>query len=226
MNIVLTGAGKGIGYATTLKLAASGKHKIVAVSRDISTFLESPVEGVIPIAVDLANTDSLKSFADFVGAQLNTVDVLINNAGLLINRPFDQQSPADFDQQFNVNVKSPFFLIQELMPYFASSAHIVNISSMGGFQGSNKYPGLSLYSASKAALIVLTECLAVELRKHCITINCLALGAVQTEMLNAAFPGYKAEMTATEMAEFIANFAQNGSKYFNGKILPVTLTNP
>ena len=97
---------------------------------------------------------------------------------------------------------------------------------MGGFQGSAKYSGLSYYSASKAALACLTECLANEFTGFGISVNCLALGSVQTEMLNEAFPGYKAPVDAKQMAEYISGFALTGHKFFNGKILPVAIGNP
>ncbi len=97
---------------------------------------------------------------------------------------------------------------------------------MGGVQGSEKFQGLSLYSASKAALAVFTECLAEELKTHNVKANALALGAVQTEMLSHAFPTYKAPLQASEMADYIADFALNGHQYYNGKILPVSLSTP
>jgi NAD(P)-dependent dehydrogenase (short-subunit alcohol dehydrogenase family) len=97
---------------------------------------------------------------------------------------------------------------------------------MGGFQGSAKYKGLSYYSASKAALACLSECLAAEFATSGINVNCLALGAVQTEMLEEAFPGYKAPVDAKTMARFISDFALNGHKFFNGKVLPVAIDNP
>jgi NAD(P)-dependent dehydrogenase (short-subunit alcohol dehydrogenase family) len=97
---------------------------------------------------------------------------------------------------------------------------------MGGFQGSAKFPGLSFYSASKAALCCLTECLATELKDKSIKMNALALGSVQTEMLDKAFPGYKAPVKAEEIAEFITDFAINGHRYVNGKVLPVSLSTP
>jgi NAD(P)-dependent dehydrogenase (short-subunit alcohol dehydrogenase family) len=97
---------------------------------------------------------------------------------------------------------------------------------MGGVQGSAKFAGLSAYSSSKAALCTLTECLAEELKLENISVNCLALGAVQTEMLSKAFPGYRAPLSASEMAEFIVQFARSGHYYFNGKILPVSSTTP
>ena len=117
-------------------------------------------------------------------------------------------------------------MIQALLTLFPKQSHILTISSMGGLQGSAKFSGLSLYSASKGALAVLTECLAEELSEQEIKCNCLALGAVQTEMLSKAFPGYTAPLNPEEMAEFIVEFALHGHRYFNGKILPVSLTTP
>ena len=106
------------------------------------------------------------------------------------------------------------------------NAHIVNIGSMGGFQGSAKFKGLSLYSSSKGALAILSECLAEELKERKIFVNCLALGSAQTEMLSEAFPGYHAPLTAREMAGFVVDFATRGHRWFNGKVLPVAVSTP
>ena len=159
---------------------------------------------------------------------MNGLDIVINNAGFLVNKPFVEQSEEDWQMQFDVNVFSPAKLIRFLYPWLllSGNAHIVNITSMGGFQGSSKFPGLSAYSASKAALGTLTECLAVEFSGKGISVNALALGAVQTEMLSQAFPGYEAPISAHKMADFIANFALNGHQYFNGKQIPVAFTTP
>lgn len=226
MNIVLTGAGKGIGFETVKRLAAVGEHKIIAVSRDVEqlTSLDSAV--VFPMALDLESKGSENSLHAFIKIHFKHIDVLVNNAGYLVNKPFEQQTADDFDRQFNVNVKVPFLLIKELLPLFSSNAHIVNMSSMGGFQGSVKFPGLAIYSAAKAALIALTESLSTELLPRNIAVNCLALGAVQTEMLATAFPGYQAKMSAASMAAFVADFALTGHQFFNGKILPVAQSNP
>ena len=105
-------------------------------------------------------------------------------------------------------------------------SHVVIISSMGGIQGSVKFPGLSAYSSSKAAVINLTELLAEEYKESGPSFNVLALGAVQTEMLQEAFPGYKAPTTPSEMARFIGDFAFTGNKFFNGKILQVSNSTP
>jgi len=226
MNIILTGAGKGIGFETARNLATEGTHKIIAVSRDISKLAALNLPGLFPYFLDLEQKGYEQKLVRFFRLHFDQVDVLINNAGYLVKKSFQEQSEEDFDRQFHVNVKAPFQLIQACLPYFKEQSHIVNISSMGGFQGSSKYPGLAVYSSAKAALIAMTECLALELKDRKISVNCLALGGVQTEMYSAAFPGAQASETPAGMADFIARFALNGHQHFNGKVLPVTTSNP
>ena len=97
---------------------------------------------------------------------------------------------------------------------------------MGGVQNSQKFPGLSVYSTSKGTLITLTQCLAEEFKDSGFKFNCLALGAVQTEMLNEAFPGFKAPVSSEQMGDFIANFYLQGAQYFNGQVIPVSIGSP
>jgi NAD(P)-dependent dehydrogenase (short-subunit alcohol dehydrogenase family) len=183
-------------------------------------------ENFFALPYDLGFPDIAEGLVPKILTLMPTIDILNNNAGLLINKPFELMTDMDFDELFKVNVKAPFILISSLLPFFNRNAHIVNVSSMGGLQGSAKFAGLSLYSASKGALAVLSECMAQEFVDRSISVNALALGAVQTEMLNQAFPGYTALLKSTEMATFIADFALNGHKYFNGKILPVSVSTP
>jgi NAD(P)-dependent dehydrogenase (short-subunit alcohol dehydrogenase family) len=165
-------------------------------------------------------------FTDVVSSHFGKVDILINLAGLLIAKEFIDFTNQEARIIMETNFFGPASLIRVIKPLMPSGSHIVNISSMGGFQGSIKYKGLSYYSASKSALACLTECLANEFSEYGIRVNCLALGSVQTNMLKEAFPDYKAPVNAKEMAEFISNFALTGHKFFNGKILPVAVTNP
>jgi NAD(P)-dependent dehydrogenase (short-subunit alcohol dehydrogenase family) len=234
MNIIVTGASRGIGRETVKGFVRHGNHKIIAVSRNneklSSLKLEcgelNPGSEVVPVSVDIASEGFFEKFSLVIERLDNPIDVLINNAGGLVNKPFTKLTEEDFDFLFNVNVKSVFQLTRLLYPKFSKGAHIINIGSMGGYQGSSKFPGLSLYSASKGAVAILTESMAEEFKEDGISVNCLAIGAVQTEMLEGAFPGYKAPLSSDEMASFIVDFAFNGKKYFNGKILPVSVSTP
>jgi len=230
-NVLITGASRGIGFELAKIFSASGNN-VVAVARNTTGLKireDSPenLKGeIFTLGFDLSNGDYENQLLPFVREKLNNIDIIINNAGLLRVKNFEDFDDDDFDAIFSVNVKSVFKTVKTLLKIMNTNSHIVNIGSMGGFQGSAKFKGLSLYSAAKGAVAVLTESMAEEFKERGIKVNALALGAVQTEMLASAFPGYKAPLTAGQMAEFIADFALNGHKYFNGKILPVSLSTP
>lgn len=234
MNIVITGASTGVGYEAVLELILNSDNAVLALARsedklqrlsEIALGL-NPDCNLIISKFDIVHGDYIGDLVPFVEDRFGNVDVLINNAGTLINKPFEQITQLDFVEMLQTNLLGHVKMIQFLLPLLRNGAHIVNIGSMGGFQGSVKFPGLAAYSASKAALHTLTECLALELIDRNIKINCLALGSAQTEMLEKAFPGYRSPMAAAEMGKFIADFAVSGHKTFNGKILPVSVTTP
>ncbi len=227
-KIIVTGASTGIGYSTALKLAKDGHH-VFAIARSEKNLIklaEESYAGIItPISADLTHNSGIDKISSALNS-IDSIDVLINNAGALINKPFMETTIDDWLNQFNINVLASVHLIKLLKDKLISGSHIVNISSMGGFQGSSKFPGLAAYSASKGALTILSECLSTEFSSDGISVNCLCLGAVQTEMLEDAFPGYKAPTSPNEMGDFISHFALNGQLFFNGKVLPVALNNP
>ena len=222
-NVVITGTSRGIGYEL-VQLYGTKNYNVICLTRDLSTIPNS--KNISVVSTDLSSPESIKNAVDFINDKFSSVDILINNAGQLINKPFNKTSFTDFEFVYKVNVFGVAELIRLLLKSFNSSAHIINISSIGGIAGSSKFSGLSAYSSSKGALNILTEMLYEEFKESDITINTLALGAVQTEMLNNAFPGYKAPLSAKEMAEFILEFSLNGFKFFNGKIIPVSISNP
>ena len=230
MTILITGASRGIGYDTALALAKNPANTVIALSRKADRLIalqqESATNNIQILPLDLTDFDEV--YLSSALSEIASIDVLINNAGLLINKPFTALTKADWKNIFEVNVFGVANLINALLPKLkaATTAHILNISSMGGVQGSSKFPGLSAYSASKAALINLTECLAEELQEDHIKVNCLALGAVQTEMLAEAFPGYEAPLKSAEMASYLSWFALNGHHFHNGKIIPVAVSTP
>ncbi|CAN5231917.1 SDR family oxidoreductase [soil metagenome] len=235
MNIIVTGASRGIGYEIAFQLCQQ-QHKVIAVARSGAGLekLQSACratgtdQNLMILAGDLTSEKDLQEIFYYAKSLSGHIDVLINNAGILINKDFDKITTDELRKVYELNVFSPFRLIQLLLPVMGGNkkSHIVNISSMGAVQGSSKFPGLSAYTSSKAALACLSEMIAEEFKEKNISSNCLAIGAAQTEMLEQAFPGYKAPLTAKEMATWITWFSLNGQNYFNGKIIPVGISIP
>jgi short-subunit dehydrogenase len=231
MFVVVTGASKGIGLEIVKQLAPRPDLTVLAISRtskELDKLKKTFPNTLHIIKGDITDSSTQKEIISLVKKQTKQVDVLINNAGLLVNKPFEKIKTDELLAVYSVNVFAPFQLIQLLLPYMGKKqrSHVINIGSIGGVQGSSKFPGLSAYSSSKAAVAGLTECLAEELKTKNISCNCLALGAVQTEMLSHAFPGYKAPLNPEQMASFIVHFSLTGQDYFNGKIIPVSSTTP
>lgn len=224
-NIVITGTSRGIGFELVHIFAEMG-HNVLSLSRNQRPLANLHFDNINSLAFDLSKDEDYIKLSEYVKSDMKKVDILINNAGYLVNKPFEETSTEDFIQVYQTNVFGVAKLTQTLLPFMNSGSHVVNISSMGGVQGSMKFPGLAAYSSSKGAVITLTELLAEEYKEQGIAFNVLALGAVQTEMLEAAFPGYKAPTTAQEMATYIADFALTGNKYYNGKLLQVSNSTP
>ncbi|MAD96652.1 MAG: short-chain dehydrogenase [Flavobacteriaceae bacterium] len=224
-NVVITGTSRGIGFELAKQFASNGHH-VLALSRNSKPLDEINHVNICTIAFDIGNTDDLQKVHDFVSAQWKKVDIVIHNAGLLVNKPFGELSSEDFFKVYNVNVFGVAMLTQKLIPFMTEGSHVVTISSMGGIQGSLKFPGLAAYSSAKGAVITLSELLAEEYKEQQIAFNVLAIGAVQTEMLEEAFPGYQAPLQPNEMADYIQNFALTGHRFYNGKVLQVSSTTP
>ncbi|UGS24071.1 SDR family NAD(P)-dependent oxidoreductase [Flavobacterium channae] len=223
-NIIITGTSRGIGYEMALQFASAG-HNVLAISRKTPKELMEN-QNITCLSIDISNPNELLQVENFINSIWKKVDVLIHNAGLLVNKPFSQLTPSDFEQVYKVNVFAVAELTRICIPFMEKGSHVVTISSMGGIQGSMKFAGLAAYSSSKGAVITLSELLAEEYKEQGIAFNVLALGAVNTEMLQEAFPGYEAPLSANEMADYIFNFALTGNKYYNGKVLQVSSSTP
>lgn len=226
-TIVIVGASRGIGKALVENLAANPNHTILALSRNMDAMNDfSHLKNVHCYTYDLESS-SIRQQATDIFAEYSQIDILINNAGKLINKPFTELNASDISSCYQVNVIGVMQTVQAALPkMLEKGGHIVNISSMGGFQGSVKFAGLAAYSTSKAAVASFTELFAEEYKDSKVKMNCLCLGAAQTEMLEEAFPGYAAPVSAEKMAEFIADFALKGNQWINGKIIPVSLSTP
>ena len=223
-NIIITGTSRGIGYEMALQFANAG-HKVLAISRKTPQILIEH-ENITCLPIDISDENQLQQVGEFVSKTWKKVDVLIHNAGSLLHKNFTEITTQEFQNIYKVNVFAVAELTKICIPFMGKGSHVVTISSMGGIQGSMKFAGLSAYSSSKGAVITLSELLAEEYKENGIAFNVLALGSVNTEMLQEAFPGYEAPLSAKEMADYIYNFALTGNKYFNGKVLQVSSTTP
>ena len=224
-NVVITGTSRGIGFEL-VKLFANAGHKVLSLSRNSQPVADLHLENVTSMSFDLSKPEGFVWVEDFVETNWGQVDILINNAGTLINKPFSETTFSDFEKVYKTNVYGVGELIRTVIRFMKKDGHVVNISSMGGVQGSVKFAGLAAYSSSKGAVITLTELLAEEYKTTGPSFNVLALGSVQTEMLAEAFPGYQAPTTAQEMANYIFDFALNGNQFYNGKLLQVSSSTP
>lgn len=226
---IVTGAGRGVGRATVVELARAHGRRVIAVGRDAEALAAVAEEAgtlVEPLRLDITGPEAAAILREAVGDR--AVEALVHNAGRLLHRSLGAYDLRSMEELFVINVHAPLLLTQALADKLAGSpgGHVVVISSMGGFQDSVKFPGLAAYSASKAAAACLAQCLAAELGGRGVRCNALALGAVDTDMLRAAFPGYQAPVDAETMGRYVARFALEGADLFNAKVLPVAVSTP
>lgn len=232
-KVLITGASKGIGLELA-KAFAKKRHALYLIARDLKKLkkLKSEIKEINPelpcyiLSFDLSKLNNIKNLISGIKNRFGVLDIIIHNGGTLVKKNFIKMKKEDLINSFTVNYFSPFLITQKIIPILSKKAHVVFIGSVGGLNGTVKFPGLSSYSPSKGALVTLVECLAEEFKTTGFRFNCLTLGAVQTEMLKKAFPGYKAPLSAKKMASFIFDFSINGGEFFNGKFLPVSTTTP
>ena len=224
-KVIITGTSRGIGFELAQQFAKNN-FQVLALSRNQKPLDNLKLENIDTLAVDVCNQNDLQKVSKYLSEYWGDVDILIHNAGFLINKPFESLTKDDFLRVYDVNVFGVAALTQICIPYLKKGSHVVTISSMGGIQGSLKFPGLAAYSSAKGAVITLSELLAEEYKAAEIAFNVLAIGAVQTEMLEEAFPGYNAPISSNVVSKFIFDFAINGSNFFNGKTIPVSSSNP
>ena len=224
-HCIITGSSRGIGLELVKNFINIG-YTVHAISRNSLPVQELGYQNCYSYSCDLSKATSLKNTLEKIKERTLSIDILINNAGKFLNQNFLETNLEDVKSVYETNVFGVFTLTSQCMNMFSGLKHVVNISSMGGIQGSMKFPGLAAYSSSKAALICLTELLAEEFKEDPIAFNCLALGAVQTEMLAEAFPGFEAPVSAKEMADYILEFSISAHKYYNGKTLQVSNSTP
>jgi len=224
-TVIITGTSRGIGFELVHLFAHAG-YAVLALSRNAKPVSNLNFENITALSFNLNKSEDYERVTAFVEKEWSHVDILINNAGTLLNKPFSDTTFEDFQQLYNTNVFGVAELTRHMIPFMSKSGHVVTISSMGGVQGSVKFPGLAAYSSSKGAVITLTELLAEEYKETGPSFNVLALGAVQTEMLEEAFPGYEAPNTAAQMGAYIFEFSKTGQQFYNGKLLQISSSTP
>jgi NAD(P)-dependent dehydrogenase (short-subunit alcohol dehydrogenase family) len=226
-RVVIVGASRGIGKALVENFAQREGFEVIALSRNLEKMQTDfgVLSSVKCFEFDLEN--DVRVQAEKLFSSNGKIDYLINNAGFLVNKPFEEITSQELQKSYQINLFGVFETVQAIIPFLnPENSHIVNISSMGGFQGSMKFAGLSAYSTSKAALCSFTELFSEEYKASTIAMNCLCLGSVQTEMLEEAFPGYQAPLNPKQVSEYISDFTINAYKFMKGKIIPLSLTNP
>ncbi len=224
-NIIITGTSRGIGFEL-IHIFANQGHNVLALSRNERPVNNLHFDNITSFSFDLNKPGDYIKVSNFIQDEWKHVDILINNAGAFLSKPFSETTITDFELIYRTNVFGVSEMTRTVIPFMKKESHVVTISSMGGVQGSMKFPGLSAYSSSKAAVITLTELLAEEYKESGPSFNVLALGAVQTEMLEEAFPGYQAPISAQDMAQYIADFSLTGNVFYNGKLLQVSSSTP
>lgn len=224
-TVLITGTSRGIGFELA-QLFAKNDYNVIAVSRNTNSIEALNLKNITTFGVDLSKEEEIEPLVNYLKEHTIELSGVIHNAGKLVNKPFVEITQKDFQEVYQVNVFSVALLTQKLIPFLPKNSHVVTISSMGGVRGSLKFPGLAAYSSSKGAVITLSELLAEEYKEQQIAFNVLALGAVQTEMLEEAFPGYQAPLNPNEMAAYIYDFTIKGHQFYNGKVLEVSSSTP
>ena len=222
---VVTGASSGIGRSTAEKLAQRGARVVIfARSRErLADVARAHPGRMHAVAGDVAQEQSIVRLFSETESQFGPCDILVNNAGMIDKAPLIDTDVERWDRMFDVNVRSAFLSCRRALPQMIErrSGVIVNVSSISGVPGPEKFSGFVSYNASKAALIAFTEALAVEVKNDGIRVNCVSFGSVDTKMWAEASGGAPAEMDPHEAAESILFLASQRSKPLNGQNLHV-----
>ncbi len=220
---VITGAGRGVGRATALQFARAGA-RVILFSRTPEHVEETAAEimheggSSLSIVGDVAREEDVSKLFQQIRQQFGKVDVLVNCAGIVAVRPFVAMDIATWDQVLNINLRGTFLCCREAFRMMVEQQQgvIINLSSLSGVKGVEKFPGLSAYNVSKAGVASLTEILAVEGKPHNIRVCAVSPGAVDTEMLRQAAPHLKAAMTPDDLAAILLFLADDSGKMFSG----------
>ncbi|MDP9361744.1 MAG: SDR family oxidoreductase [Acidobacteriota bacterium] len=218
---IVTGASTGIGRASAEMLAMRGA--LVAIfARSLDTLQEvaSQHEGrMLAIDGDVSEPKAIERLFAETESRFGDCDILVNCAGMIDPKPFLDVTPEQWDRMFAVNVRGTYLTTRRALPSMIArrSGAIVNVASISGVIGPEKFPGFVSYAASKAAVISMTEALAVEVKQFGIRVNSVSPGSVDTRMWAEASGGAPALMTPGEVAEVICFLASERARAVNGQ---------
>jgi NAD(P)-dependent dehydrogenase (short-subunit alcohol dehydrogenase family) len=222
---IVTGASSGVGRATAELLAARGA--LVAIFARSGAKLQELAarhgERMLAVEGDVADPDAIERLFAETEARFGDCELLVNNAGMIDPAPLHRTAPEQWRRMFAVNVDGAYSAARRALPAMLAkrAGAIVNVASISGVPGPEKFPGWVSYCASKAAVIGMTEALAVEVKAHGVRVNSISPGAIDTPMWAAASGGAPASMTAEEVARTIAFLLSDESLPMNGQNLNV-----
>ena len=218
---IVTGASTGIGRASAEILAMRGA-RVAIFARSLETLQELAAqhEGrMLAIGGDVSDPEAIERLFAQTESRFGDCSILVNCAGMIDPKPLVGVSPEDWDRMFAVNVRGTYLATRRALPSMIAkrSGAIVNVASISGVIGPEKFPGFVSYAASKGAVISMTEALAVEVKQYGIRVNSVSPGSVDTRMWAEASGGAPASMTADEVAEVICFLASEQARAVNGQ---------
>ena len=233
---IVTGAGQGIGRAIALSLSEKGANLVIAdingkTASEVVNEIEASGRKAISVQTDVSKVNDIKKLVEMAVQEFSTVDILVNNAGILHTTKVEDITEEEWDRIMGVNLKSMFFMSQQVLPYMKSqkSGRIINISSLAGRMGG--YANGLAYSASKAGVIGLTMALARRIAEFDITVNAVAPGTVEGEMIKQISAKEREILKQTipvkrlgkpeNIADVVAFLASDASSFMTGAVIDV-----
>ena len=187
---LITGAGRGIGRELALAFARAGAAVAVldreaASAASVAEAIRKEGGAAQPVTLDLANTAAIRPTLESLASSFGTIDILVNNAAIVVPRLFLETTPEELESVLRVNLHAPFFCAQVLARSMVERKHgrIINMASHSGLRGST---ARAAYAASKGGLMAATRVMAVELAPHGITVNSIAPGPIESELTAAS----------------------------------------
>lgn len=217
--VLITGGGSGIGAACAEEFLRRGRP-VVVVGRTASRLRS--VKGALALAGDVGDEAFARRAFAAARRRFGSVDILVNNAAHLVKKSFVDTTAAEWDETMRTNLRGPFLFSREFLRAAKPGRAIVHIGSLGGVQGTQKFPGLSAYTVSKHGVTGLAAAMAVEARPLGVAVFCVAPGAVDTAMLRKAAPGLKAGAIPSDIARVVADLAESARPdLLSGAVIPL-----